>query len=231
MKLQYWQSPGKTKENHVRCSQDTRLFGGDSNLVPSVTSLERYCYINLLDVSSVSAINVTVNNGWFLVPYISWASPLAGRFRSISRRLSLDGLATWWLIYKYNILKVSCSVLTAVANVKKNQKISLISRSHVKLGLQPTAQNENYKRTMCKIKMAVFWIFAPCSWCTFADLTMEAPSTSVTSVNSYELTRRKTPKDSHLHNGRRENLKSHDLQHNCLSTVTFEHETFKPERQ
>jgi hypothetical protein len=35
-------------------------------------------------------------------------------------------------------------------------------------------------------------------------------STSETSVNFYETTRRKTPEDSHLHIHRRENLKSHN---------------------
>jgi hypothetical protein len=37
---------------------------------------------------------------------------------------------------------------------------------------------------------------------------MEAESTSETSVNFYQTTRRNNPEDSHLHNRRRENLKS-----------------------
>jgi hypothetical protein len=38
---------------------------------------------------------------------------------------------------------------------------------------------------------------------------MEAASTSETSVNLYQTTRRNNPEDSHLHTHRRENLKSH----------------------
>jgi hypothetical protein len=38
---------------------------------------------------------------------------------------------------------------------------------------------------------------------------MEAASTSETSVNFYQTTRRNIPEDSHLQNRRRENLKSH----------------------
>jgi hypothetical protein len=41
------------------------------------------------------------------------------------------------------------------------------------------------------------------------QLLMEAVSTSETSVNLYETTRRDIPEDSHLHTRRRENLKSH----------------------
>jgi hypothetical protein len=37
---------------------------------------------------------------------------------------------------------------------------------------------------------------------------MEAASTSETSVNFYQTTRRNNPQDSHLHTRRRENLKS-----------------------
>jgi hypothetical protein len=40
-------------------------------------------------------------------------------------------------------------------------------------------------------------------------LTMEAASTSDTSVNFYKTERRNIPEDSNLHNRRRENLKSH----------------------
>jgi hypothetical protein len=40
-------------------------------------------------------------------------------------------------------------------------------------------------------------------------LMMEAVSTSKTSVNIYQTARRNIPEDSHLHNLRRENLKSH----------------------
>jgi hypothetical protein len=40
-------------------------------------------------------------------------------------------------------------------------------------------------------------------------LMMEAASTSETSVNFYQTTRRNNPGDDHLHSRRRENLKSH----------------------
>jgi hypothetical protein len=40
-------------------------------------------------------------------------------------------------------------------------------------------------------------------------LQMEAVSTSETSVNFYQTTRRNIPEDSHLHTRRCENLKSH----------------------
>jgi hypothetical protein len=39
-------------------------------------------------------------------------------------------------------------------------------------------------------------------------LMMEAASTSETSVNFYQTTRRNNPEDSHVHTHRRENLKS-----------------------
>jgi hypothetical protein len=42
-------------------------------------------------------------------------------------------------------------------------------------------------------------------------LMMEAESTSETSVNFYQTTWRNVPEDSHFHNLRRENLKSHKL--------------------
>jgi hypothetical protein len=38
---------------------------------------------------------------------------------------------------------------------------------------------------------------------------MDAASTSETSANFYQTTRRYNPEDSHLHTRRRENLKSH----------------------
>jgi hypothetical protein len=45
-------------------------------------------------------------------------------------------------------------------------------------------------------------------FCAIA-LMMEAASTSETSVNFYQTTRRNNPEDSHLYTRRRENLKSH----------------------
>jgi hypothetical protein len=77
------------------------------------------------------------------------------------------------------------------------------------------------------LKMAVFWVVAPCSlveiYRRFRDacclynqgdqasiiaLITEGASTSETSANFYQTTRRNNPKDSHLHTRRRENLKS-----------------------
>jgi hypothetical protein len=43
-------------------------------------------------------------------------------------------------------------------------------------------------------------------------LMMEAASTSETSVNFHQTTRRNNPEDSHLHTRRRENLKSDKLE-------------------
>jgi hypothetical protein len=81
------------------------------------------------------------------------------------------------------------------------------------------------------LKMAVFWVVAPCRlvevYRRFRDasclyhqgddrpasiiaLMMEAASTSETSVNFYQTTRRYNPEDSHLHTRRRENLKSYN---------------------
>jgi hypothetical protein len=42
-------------------------------------------------------------------------------------------------------------------------------------------------------------------------LMMKAASTSETSVNFYQTLRRNNPEDSNLHNRRRENLKSHNV--------------------
>jgi hypothetical protein len=50
------------------------------------------------------------------------------------------------------------------------------------------------------MNMAVFWAIA---------LMMEAASTSETSVNLCQTTRRYNPEDSHIHTRRRENLKAH----------------------
>jgi hypothetical protein len=46
-------------------------------------------------------------------------------------------------------------------------------------------------------------------WHKFSDiaLVMEAASTSETSVNLYQTTRRNSPEDSHLHIRRHDNLK------------------------
>jgi hypothetical protein len=50
-------------------------------------------------------------------------------------------------------------------------------------------------------------------------LMMEAASTSEMSVNFYQTTRRYNPEDSHLHNRRRENLKSYKC---CYHQTTLE---------
>jgi hypothetical protein len=59
--------------------------------------------------------------------------------------------------------------------------------------------------------MAVFWVVAASIIWAMIALMMEAASTSETSVNFYQTTRRYNPKDSHLRSRRRENLKSHKL--------------------
>jgi hypothetical protein len=58
------------------------------------------------------------------------------------------------------------------------------------------------------MKMAVFWVGAPCSVVKFTDVSevlaatiirmMQAASTSETSVNFYQTTRCYNPEDSHL---------------------------------
>jgi hypothetical protein len=53
--------------------------------------------------------------------------------------------------------------------------------------------------------MNVFWDVAPC----VIMVMMAAVSSSKTSVNFYQTTRRNVPEDSHLHTRRRENPKSH----------------------
>jgi hypothetical protein len=69
------------------------------------------------------------------------------------------------------------------------------------------------------LKMTDFWVVAPCSlvevyrrFTGACCLRYQGPddegSTYETSVNFYQTTRRNNPEDSHLHTGRRENLKS-----------------------
>jgi hypothetical protein len=66
------------------------------------------------------------------------------------------------------------------------------------------------------MKMAVFWVVAPCSLVEVYKrfrgriaLMMEAAGTSETLVNFYQTTRRYNPEDSHLRNHHRENFKSY----------------------
>jgi hypothetical protein len=60
-----------------------------------------------------------------------------------------------------------------------------------------------------QLKMAVFWVVAPCSQ---GALMMEAARTSETLVNFYQTTRRYNPADSHLRTHRRENLRPQVIQ-------------------
>jgi hypothetical protein len=57
-----------------------------------------------------------------------------------------------------------------------------------------------------RMKMAVFWVVAPCRVIT---LMMEAARASETLVNFYQTTWCYNPEDSHLRTHRRENLKSY----------------------
>jgi hypothetical protein len=56
--------------------------------------------------------------------------------------------------------------------------------------------------------MRMRWV---CHDSSIIALMMEAESTSETSVNLYQSTRRNNPEDSHLHIHRRENLKCHQV--------------------
>jgi hypothetical protein len=64
------------------------------------------------------------------------------------------------------------------------------------------------------MKMAVFWVVAPCRLAI--ALVMVAARTSETLVNFYQTTWRYNPEDSHLCTHRRENLKSYYV-HPCCS--------------
>jgi hypothetical protein len=70
-----------------------------------------------------------------------------------------------------------------------------------------------FKRSDCGLldglKMAVFWIVAPCSLVMAIALMMEAARTSETLVNFYQATRRYNPEDSYLRTHRLEDLKSY----------------------
>jgi hypothetical protein len=67
--------------------------------------------------------------------------------------------------------------------------------------------------------MAVFWVIAPCRLIevyqsfrraeAMITMMMEAASTSETSVNFYQTTRRNNPEERRIHTRRRKNLKSH----------------------
>jgi hypothetical protein len=65
------------------------------------------------------------------------------------------------------------------------------------------------------MKMVVFWVVAPCSLVEVYRRMVEAASTSETSVNFYQTTRRNNPEDSHIHTRRRQNLIS-QLSHYVL---------------
>jgi hypothetical protein len=49
------------------------------------------------------------------------------------------------------------------------------------------------------MKMAVFWVDAPCSLVGLIALMMEAARTSETSANFYQTTLRNNSENSHLH--------------------------------
>jgi hypothetical protein len=77
-----------------------------------------------------------------------------------------------------------------------------------------------FRKLVGILKMAVFWLFAPCGLIKFTDVLevlvasitwamIAQTSTSETSVNFYQTTRRNNPEDSHLRTRCRENLKSH----------------------
>jgi hypothetical protein len=85
------------------------------------------------------------------------------------------------------------SFVTALPNVQ-NSCVNL--RSRVYETQEPTNQP----------KLAVLWDVV-------IALMMGAASTSETSVNFYQTTRRNNPEDSQLHTHRRENLKSHPTKH------------------
>jgi hypothetical protein len=70
--------------------------------------------------------------------------------------------------------------------------------------------------TAASIKITAFWNVAPCSLVdvyrrseVLAASIIRAMSTSETSVNFYQTTRRNNPEDSHFRTLRRENLKSY----------------------
>jgi hypothetical protein len=68
--------------------------------------------------------------------------------------------------------------------------------------------------TYLSLKMAVFWVVAPCSLVEvyrLIALMMKAASTSEMSVNIYQTTRHNTSEESHLHTHCCENLKSNFL--------------------
>jgi hypothetical protein len=76
-----------------------------------------------------------------------------------------------------------------------------------------TAKNVFLKYVVAQF---LFWRWLPsgllrCVVGAMSALMMEAESTSVTSVNVYQTTRRYNPEDSHLHTRLRENLKSHQF--------------------
>jgi hypothetical protein len=67
--------------------------------------------------------------------------------------------------------------------------------------------------------MAVFWVVTLFSLVEVIALMVEEASTSETSVNVYQTTRRDNPEDSHLHTRCRENLKFHNLRNDLINQV------------
>jgi hypothetical protein len=66
------------------------------------------------------------------------------------------------------------------------------------------------------MKVAVFWVVAPCR---VIALMMEAASTSETSVNFYQTAQSNNPEDSHLHTHHHENLGSHSI--TCSEQIKY----------
>jgi hypothetical protein len=71
------------------------------------------------------------------------------------------------------------------------------------------------------MKMAVFWVVAPCGMVKFTDVSevLAASIMKATVINFYQTTRRNNPEERHFHNRRHENLKSH------LENIMSSHKT------
>jgi hypothetical protein len=87
------------------------------------------------------------------------------------------------------------------------------------------------------MKMTVFWVFALCSLvevyrrfsgACFIALIMEAASTSETSVNFYQTTRRNNPEDSHLQRGALSSLLFRFTLEYAITNVQGTHQKYSP---
>jgi hypothetical protein len=81
-----------------------------------------------------------------------------------------------------------------------------------------------YFGTINNMKMAVFWVVAPCSLVDinrcFRGACCFHHQSDKTSINIYQTTRRNKPEDSSLHTRRLENLKSHINNSLCPTKMT-----------